>query len=152
MSFSFPFSYDKEISLPKDADSVLNFLKTYTQALPPLFPGLRRFEMEAPNVYFWEFDAIKYKGTQLTVFFRTRFEESPQRIGIHPCSPETETHLSGEWLTVPTSHGCILKMHFHLDFSVPLPKLMKGIIAPLATAELSKLFDRYAKNLQQHFN
>jgi len=151
MPFSFPFDFHKEITVSQDPASVFDFLKNYPQALPDFFPGLRRFEEENPKVYFWEFDAIKYRGSQLTISFKTRFEESSSLIVIHPYGSTSETRLAGEWRVFPEPDGCRIKMHFHLDFSVPLPKLMKAMIAPLATLELSKLFEHYAKNLHDHF-
>jgi ribosome-associated toxin RatA of RatAB toxin-antitoxin module len=152
MSFSFPFSFTKEFFLAQDAPNVLAFLKNYQEALPPFFPGLHRFEQQGPHVYLWEFEPLRYGGKQLTISFTTRFDESDTNIRIYPHSSTSETQLKGEWSVNSTPDGCKLKMHFELEFSVPLPKLMKAMVVPLASTELSKLFERYAENLQHHFS
>jgi len=152
MSFSFPFIFDKEFFIAADPSSVISFLKNYSEALPSFFPGLRRFEAQGPQVYLWEFESLSYGGRSLTISFTTRFEDCENRILIHPLSSDSETQLKGEWRVSPESEGCTIKLHFELEFSVPLPKLMKSMVAPLATTELSKLFERYAKNLQNHFS
>ena len=131
---------------------VIGFLKNYQEALPSFFPGLHRFEQQGPQIYLWEFEPLRYGGKQLTISFKTTFDESENKIRITPVAPPTETNLKGEWSVSAVPEGCTLKMHFELEFSVPLPKLMKAMVVPLANTELSKLFERYADNLQKHFS
>lgn len=152
MSFNFSFHYEKVLSLSQDASEIFRFLKNYPEALPNFFPGLHRFEEQSPQIYFWEFEPLNYAGKQLTISFSTLFEEVEPRIRMFPQSSDSETTLRGEWNVVSNPNGCDLKMHFDLEFSVPLPKLMKAVVAPMASAELSKLFERYAKNLEKHFS
>lgn len=151
MSFSFPFYYEKELFLRQNPETVIAFLRDYNQALPSFFPGLSRFEQQDSKRYLWEFEALQYGGKQLAIKFKTFFEESPDRIQVLPDSDSADTTLNGEWRVLPATQGSQLKMHFQLDFTVPLPRLMKAVVTPLASAELTKLFDRYAENIQKHF-
>jgi ribosome-associated toxin RatA of RatAB toxin-antitoxin module len=152
MSFSFPFSFHKEFFLAQKATTVISFLKNYQEALPSFFPGLHRFEQQSSHVYLWEFEPLNYGGKHLTIAFTTRFDESDTCIRIYPHSSTSDTQLKGEWSVTSAHNGCNLKMHFELEFSVPLPKLMRAMVVPLASTELSKLFERYAENLKKYFS
>ena len=151
MSFSLDFQYENTLLISRDAAEVFHFLSQYELALPQLFPGLNRFEKTGPGTYFWEFQPLEYGGKNLRVAFSTLFKEKESAIEITPQDPSADTLLSGRWTLEPRNSQCEVKMEFMLRFTVPLPRLTKPFLSSLASTELTKLFDRYATNLKNHF-
>lgn len=152
MPFDLRFQYQKQLTLNASVDDVLSFLKDYSRALPRTFPGLHRFEERQKNLFFWEFEPLEYGGKKLEVTFTTRFQDLGERIQIDPTEESQATALRGYWqVSSQQSHTCIA-MLFDLSFKMPFPQFLKSVVSPVAQAELTKLFDRYAKNLQQHFS
>lgn len=152
MPFSFHFDYEKTIGLATQSQEVLAFIKNYQSSVPQFFPGIHRFEEREPLTYYWEFDPMNYAGKSFTISFITRFEEGSSRVRIEPHSQSGNTTLQGEWEVSPRNLHSQLTLLFSLDFEVPLPSFTKSIVVPLAQSELSKLFDQYAKNLEDHFS
>jgi len=151
MAFSFHFKYQKTLHLKVSPKDVFLFLKDYSQAVPNHFPGIHQFRETKPQVFAWEFEPMNYGGKTITISFSTRFDENTDGIEIVSVPQEGNTRLEGHWLIQPSSVGSDLDLLFHLDFEVPLPALTKSVVTRLASSELLKLFDRYAKNLEKHF-
>lgn len=151
MALRIPFKYSRTLSLAKPILEVEQFIVDYRHSIPACFPGLNRFEAATQTKYFWEFNPLKYAGKTVVVHFYTRFSTFPHGLKVIPEGSREETHLSGEWRLTPAPSGCALSLDFELELNVPLPSLMRGMIAPLAEQELNKLFDHYAENIATHF-
>lgn len=152
MAFQLPFTYHKSLSLTQGSDAVRAFLAAYPENLPALFPGLKRFQEQDAGVYFWEFSSLEYAGKSMTISFATSFTESSSELTVTPFGKEGNAKLSGSWKLSPGETGCKLTLNFELELTVPLPSLMRSMVAPVAERELKGLFDQYAKNVQSYFS
>ncbi|NBX93971.1 MAG: hypothetical protein EB078_03730 [Proteobacteria bacterium] len=151
MAFRIPFKYRKTLSLPKSTDEVLPFLHDFSHSIPACFPGLERFEAQTTHEFFWEFTPLTYAGKTVVIHFSTSFSPRPNGLQVAPASKERETLLNGAWVLTPASSDCTLTLSFDLELNIPLPSLMRSMIAPLAEKELKTLFDQYAENITTHF-
>jgi len=152
MSFHLPFHYRNVLRLTPSRETVFAHLQDFERSLPQLFPGLKRFRHEGNQTFYWEFEPISYGGKDLLISFRTEFLEiRPFEIEIIPKESAEGTRLQGSWKLTQIENGCRLEMDFHLNLCVPLPKLTKSFVAPLAERELNALFNRYASNIEKTF-
>jgi|688.fasta_scaffold301925_2 carbon monoxide dehydrogenase subunit G len=152
MAFQLPFKYRSSLTLPQNFNSVRSFLSAYPEHLPALFPGLQRFQELEAGVYSWEFSPLEYAGKSITINFSTSFLETSSELKVTPFGKEGNAKLSGSWKAHPEESSCKLILDFDLELTVPLPSLMRSMVAPIAERELKRLFDQYAKNIQSHFS
>lgn len=152
MAFNLPFHYAKRFQVSSSAEHVSTFLTDFKQSLLPLFPGLADFTEIEPGIFLWTFDPLEYAGKELAIFFYTRFQISENEIKVLPeLGKSSENQLKGSWAWIPTGQQMEVRLSFDLSLAVPLPSLTKSLITPVATAELTKLFERYVTNLQSSF-
>lgn len=152
MAFTLPFHFEKSFQVPSSAEAISAFLTDFHQSLLPLFPGLAEFTEVEPAVFLWRFDPLQYAGKELAIFFYTRFQISNHEIKVLPeLRKQSENQLRGGWNWLPKGDQMEIRLSFDLSLVVPLPSLTKSIITPVAIAELTKLFERYVKNLKSSF-
>jgi len=59
--------------------------------------------------------------------------------------------VSGSWKVTDKKTSTHLVLKIQGELSLPLPGLMKKMIAPVVEAEFEKLVEQYIANLTQHF-
>ena len=149
MAFKIDIHYRTSLPSKKDADRTISYLKNYGDSIPLNFPGIESFTETEPKTYQWKFEKLSHSGKELQIAFATRFDETPDRIKCVPVKGSDQASLQAEWTVVPKGLGAEVKFEAKLGIEIPLPGLLRAMIAPMAEMELKKLFDEYAANLQK---
>ena len=68
-----------------------------------------------------------------------------------PIKGEGNALVSGDWLVVDNKTSTHLELHVKGTLSLPLPELMKMVVAPVANAEFERLTEQYIDNLIKRF-
>jgi hypothetical protein len=59
--------------------------------------------------------------------------------------------VSGDWKITDKATSTLIELHILGDLTLPLPSLMKMIVAPMVQAEFEKAVEQYISNLTQRF-
>ncbi len=119
------------------------------------FPGIEKFEKLKDNTYRWVFKKIAFSTQELNLQLVTRFDFTPtSRIRVTPVevSGTGSSQLKGEWQFQSVGSESQLTFGVQLSTELPLPALLKTVVAPIAKAEIAKLFDRYLSNVAEALN
>ena len=68
-----------------------------------------------------------------------------------PIEGEGNALVSGSWKIVDKKKSTHLTFASKGELSLPLPGLMKMVVAPVVEAEFEKMIEQYLDNLTQHF-
>lgn len=128
----------------------MDFLSNFEISVGKKFEGLESFKREDHNKYRWTFESINYGNYHLQITFITKFKKKdPQTLEIIPVKATDKAALSGCWRLKPNQDGTLVTFEATLVGELPLPGLMKTMIAPLAQREVTKLFNRYVENVSK---
>jgi len=142
-----------KLSVP--IETAFAYCSDVERSIPANFPGLEKFEKIKDDVYRWAFKKIAFSNQQLNLQLVTRFDRQPMtRIRVTPVevSGTGTSSLKGEWHFEPLSAGCQLTFGVQLSTELPLPFLLKAVVAPIAQSEIAKIFDRYLQNVAKELS
>jgi carbon monoxide dehydrogenase subunit G len=129
-------------SVARPRDKVYGYLAKVKTAIPGNFPGVERFEETGPDTFRWTFESLSYGGHHLAIGFVTRFVFSPEdKIVMEPSG--TGSRLNGSWTLREQGGNTEVTFQAHLELELPIPFFLKGMAAPVAQKEITKLFERY---------
>jgi len=150
MPIHLDITHTSTIKLAVPAEAAYAYCTDVEKSIPENFPGLEKFEKLKDNTYRWSFKEIAFSNQKLKLQLVTRFDLiSPLRMRVMPVevSGTGSSSLRGEWQFEPLSAGSQLSFGVQLSTELPLPALLKAVVAPIAKAEVAKLFDRYLQNV-----
>jgi carbon monoxide dehydrogenase subunit G len=105
------------------------------------------------GAYRWEMQKIGIAQANLQTIYASTYvaNKAAGSVVWTPVKGEGNAEVSGSWKISPSKKGSKLALHLHGVVSVPLPGLMKMVVAPLVKAEFEKMTEQYIANLTQHF-
>lgn len=152
MAFNVEIQCQSSFVSPCDLDKTMERLSNYEMSIGNNFQDLEAFSKEGDGIYLWTFPKLNYGGNQLQIQFRTQFQKHlPDIIKMIPVPSKTKANLSGQWKLTSLKEGTRVDFEATLVGELPLPSLMKSLVAPLAQKEVKKIFDRYIENVAKSF-
>lgn len=152
MAFNVEIHCRSSFLSPYSIDKTMEKLTDYEQAVGKNFEDLETFTDEGQGIYLWAFPKLAYGGKELQIKFKTQFkQESRELLKIVSVPSQTKANLSGQWKLTDSTEGTRVDFEATLMGELPLPGLMKSIVAPLAEREVKKIFDRYIENVAKSF-
>lgn len=136
-------------------ETAFEYCSNVEKTIPEHFPGIERFEKIKDDTYRWIFKKLAFSNQELKLQLVTRFDLTPpNRIRVTPVevSGTGSSQLKGEWQFQELSEGCQLTFSVQMSTELPLPFLLKSVVAPIAQSEIAKIFDRYLQNVAQALN
>ena len=100
-------------------------------------PKVHQLVELGPDTYRWEMEKIGLGQFHVQAVYTSRY------VANRPKGTVTWTPVKGEGNETSTLIG----LHIEGDMTLPLPALMKMVVAPLAEAEFDKLVAQYIDNL-----
>jgi len=140
-----PFS--KKFHVPAPRERVFAYFADLPSAIPGTFPGIAKFEKTSADVYLWEFEPVAHGAHVLAVRFATRYSlVPPVSITLVPApipNGKETARLTGSWRFEEAGGETAVAFESLLQIDLPVPALMRALVAPLAQRELGRLFARY---------
>ena len=68
-----------------------------------------------------------------------------------PIKDEGNAQVSGNWKITDNKKSTLIVLQINGDLTIPLPGLMKMVIAPVVEAEFEKMVEQYIANLTKRF-
>ena len=117
------------------------------------FPKVDKLVDLGDGVYRWEMQKIDVAQINLQTIYASRYVSNKTRGTVvwTPVKGEGNAMVSGNWKITDNKKSTNLVLKIDGELSIPLPGLMKMIVAPVVQAEFEKLVEKYIDNLTRCF-
>jgi hypothetical protein len=105
------------------------------------------------GVYRWEMEKIGIAQINLQTIYASKYVSNRAKGTIiwTPVKGEGNALVSGSWKIEDKKTSTNIVLQIKGDLSIPLPGLMKMVVAPVVEAEFEKMVEQYLTNLTQQF-
>jgi carbon monoxide dehydrogenase subunit G len=117
------------------------------------FPKLDELVDLGDGVYRWEMEKIGIAQINLQTIYASKYVSNRAKGTIiwTPVKGEGNALVSGSWKIEDKKTSTNIVLQIKGDLSIPLPGLMKMVVAPVVEAEFEKMVEQYLTNLTQQF-
>lgn len=117
------------------------------------FPKVDQLVDLGDGAYRWEMAKIGIAQINLQTVYASKYVSNKAKGTIvwTPVKGEGNALVSGNWKITDKKKSTNLVLQISGDLSIPLPGLMKMVVAPVVEAEFEKLVEQYIANLTKHF-
>ena len=141
-----------EFAVKADYTTVFDTLSDVPKSAS-FFPKVDQLVDLGDGVYRWEMAKIGIAQANLQTIYASKYVSDKARGSIvwTPVPGEGNALVSGSWQITDRKKSTQLVLKIQGELTLPLPGLMKMMIAPVVEAEFEKLVEHYIDNLTQHF-
>lgn len=141
-----------EFSVKAAAGTVFDLLSD-VPASASHFPKVDKLVDLGNNTYRWEMEKIGLAQVNLQTVYASKYTSNKTKGTVvwTPVKAEGNALVSGNWKITDKKKATHLVLKIEGDLTLPLPGLMKMVIAPVVEAEFEKMVEKYIDNLTKHF-
>jgi carbon monoxide dehydrogenase subunit G len=105
------------------------------------------------GVYRWEMEKIGIASVNLQTIYASKYVANKAKGTVvwTPVKGEGNALVSGSWKITDNKKSTKLVLTIEGAVTLPLPGLMKMVVAPVVEAEFEKMTEQYIDNLTQRF-
>mgnify|MGYP001502792048 CR=1 FL=1 len=113
------------------------------------FPGLEALIPVPPDGYTWRLEKTGVGKLSLQASWTSRYTYEPEqgRVSWTPLPGGGNSQVSGQWRITPRAGGSRIEFQNRALLTLPVPKLMKGMVEGFVRRENERLIDGYLANL-----
>jgi carbon monoxide dehydrogenase subunit G len=153
MSMSVPIELGYEFEVRAPFDEVFALLSDVPRSVAH-FPKVEKLTDLGDGVYRWEMHKVGTAQVHLQTVYASKYASDKGRgtVTWTPVKGVGNALVGGSWKITDNqgrSTKCVLKIDGTVD--VPLPALMKPVVAPVIEGEFEKLVEQYIDNLVKVF-
>jgi carbon monoxide dehydrogenase subunit G len=117
------------------------------------FPKVDRLVDLGKNTYRWEMAKIGLAQINLQTIYASKYVSNKTKGTVvwTPVEGEGNALVSGNWKITDKKNATHLVLHIQGELTLPLPGLMKKMVAPVVEAEFEKMVEQYIDNLTKQF-
>ncbi len=117
------------------------------------FPKVDQLVDLGDNTYRWEMAKIGLAQISLQTIYASKYTSNQAKGSVvwTPVEGEGNALVSGSWKITDKKKATHLVLKLQGELTLPLPGLMKMVVAPVVEAEFEKLVEQYIDNLTKHF-
>lgn len=142
--------YEFEVNASaKDVFDVLSDVPTSAS----FFPKVDKLIDLGDDVYRWEMAKIGIAQINLQTIYASKYasDRAKGTVVWTPVQGEGNALVSGSWKITDKKTSTLIVLQITGDLTLPLPGLMKMVVAPVVEAEFEKMIEQYIANLTQRF-
>lgn len=152
MAFTVPFelAYAFQVkALAADVFALLSDVPTSASH----FPKLHSLVDLGGNNYRWQMEKVGTAQINIQTVYACHYvtEENKGSIVWTPIAGEGNAQVGGSWAITDKKNFSHLVLKISGELQLPLPALMKGMVAPMVVGENKKLVEQYIANLITRF-
>lgn len=104
-------------------------------------------------VYRWEMEKIGVAQIKFQTIYASKYVSNKAKGSVvwTPVKGEGNAEVSGSWKITDKKKSTALVLKINGDLTIPLPGLMKMVVAPAVQAEFEKMVKKYIDNLTTRF-
>jgi carbon monoxide dehydrogenase subunit G len=117
------------------------------------FPNVDQLTEIAKDTYRWEMEKVGTAQVNIQTVYASKYVADRKKGTVvwTPVKGEGNAQVGGHWKMKAGKKGTELEFKVAGTVDVPLPGLMKAIVAPVVSSEFEKLVDKYIANLIKKF-
>lgn len=117
------------------------------------FPKVDQLVDLGDGAYRWEMAKIGIAQINLQTIYASKYVSNKAKGTVvwTPVKGEGNALVSGNWKITDNKKSTNIVLQINGDLSIPLPGLMKMVVAPVVEAEFEKMVEQYIANLTKHF-
>lgn len=133
----------------KDVFAVLSDVPTSAS----FFPKVDQLVDLGDGAYRWEMAKIGIGQANLQTVYASKYVSNQAKGSVvwTPVKDEGNALVSGHWKITDKKKSTHIVLQIHGDLTLPLPGLMKMVVAPVVEGEFEKLVEQYIDNLTKKF-
>ncbi len=141
-----------EFSVKADYNTVFDALSDVPKSAS-FFPKVEQLVDLGDGVYRWEMAKIGVAQISLQTVYASKYMPNKAKGSIiwTPVPGEGNALVSGSWKILEKKRSTHLELRVEGELTLPLPSLMKTMIAPMVEREFEKMVEQYIDRLSQHF-
>ncbi len=141
-----------ELAVKADFQTVFDTLSNVPKSAS-FFPKVDKLVDLGGGSYRWEMQKIGLAQINLQTIYACNYVSNKTKGSViwTPIDGEGNALVSGSWKIVDKKKSTHLTFASKGELSLPLPGLMKMVVAPVVEAEFEKMIEQYLDNLTQHF-
>ena len=117
------------------------------------FPKVEKLTDMGDNVYKWEMEKVGTKEVGIQTIYASKYNSDKAKGTVvwTPVKGEGNAQIGGSWAITDKKKSTHVVLKIKGELTVPLPGLMKMVVAPVVTSENEKLVEKYIDNLIKRF-
>lgn len=117
------------------------------------FPKVEKLTDLGGGVYQWEMEKVGTAQVNIQTVYASKYVSDQARGTVKwtPVKGVGNALVGGNWKVVDNKKSTGLTLSIQGEIEVPLPGLMKMVVAPVVEGEFEKLVEKYIANLIKRF-
>lgn len=117
------------------------------------FPKVDKLVDLGENKFRWEMQKIGVDKYSLQTIYASKYVADPDKLTVKwtPVKGEGNATVAGKWTIKEKKGVTVLKLETTGAMEVPLPSLVKFVLAPIVKREFEGMIDTYIENLLKTF-
>lgn len=117
------------------------------------FPKVEKLTDLGGGVYQWEMEKVGTAQVNIQTVYASKYVSDQARGTVKwtPVKGVGNALVGGNWKIVDNKKSTGLTLSIQGEIEVPLPGLMKMVVAPVVESEFEKLVEKYIANLIKRF-
>ncbi len=117
------------------------------------FPKVEKLTDLGDGVYQWEMEKVGTAQVNIQTVYASKYKSDKAKGTVvwTPVEGIGNALVGGHWKIKDNKKSTHIELKIDGDIIVPLPALMKMVIAPVVEGEFEKLVDKYIANLIKRF-
>ena len=117
------------------------------------FPKVEQLTDLGGGVYQWEMEKVGTAQVNIQTVYASKYVSDQARGTVKwtPVKGIGNAQVGGSWKIVDNKKSTGLTLAIQGEIEVPLPGLMKMVVAPVVEGEFEKLVEKYIANLIKRF-
>lgn len=117
------------------------------------FPNVEQLVDLGGGAYRWEMAKIGIAQIHLQTIYASKYTSNRAKGTViwTPIKGEGNALVSGSWKITDKKTSTHIVLKISGELTIPLPSLMKMVVAPVVEAEFEKMIEQYIANLSKRF-
>lgn len=117
------------------------------------FPKVHQLVDLGDGVYRWEMEKVGTAQVNIQTIYASKYVSNKAKGTVvwTPIKGEGNALVSGSWKITDKKKSTHIVLTINGDLSIPLPGLMKMVVAPVVEGEFEKMVEKYIDNLTKRF-
>jgi len=152
MSITVKIDLGYEFDVKAKAAEVFGVLSDVPESVSH-FPKVDKLTDLGDGVYKWEMEKVGTAQVNIQTVYASKYVSDKARGTVKwtPVKGVGNAQVGGNWKIVDNKKSTGLTLAIQGEIEVPLPGLMKMVVAPVVESEFEKLLEKYIANLIKRF-
>ena len=117
------------------------------------FPKVEKLTDMGGGVYLWEMEKVGTAQVNIQTIYASKYvsDKAKGTVKWTPVKGVGNALVGGGWTIVDNKKSTGIALAIQGEIDVPLPGLMKMVVAPIVEGEFEKLVEKYIDNLIKRF-